>query len=241
MSTKNFPGICSRIDFTFSSKSHKIRIASTSIRCITPGCCRSASRALHSWDCSQFVSPIQMGARTLYRPSVRKRERAESCRRAFRAFRYLLASLAGLITSVLPTGQAWPALGDQWRASIFIPRLFLSRTSAPFLDKRIINYIIWNLICFIYILIKIAINNRNYLCIYNIIIYNFWLLLIFCQNWVCFRYITVACSALRLILRNFAPVIKSNVEAPLHTIGVDVSREERWVLLYMHLDTILIW
>lgn len=41
-------------------------------------------------------------------------------------------------------------------------------------------------------------------------------------------YITVACSALRLILRNFASVIKSNVEAPLHTIGVDVSREERY-------------
>ncbi|XP_015592392.1 katanin p80 WD40 repeat-containing subunit B1 isoform X2 [Cephus cinctus] len=41
-------------------------------------------------------------------------------------------------------------------------------------------------------------------------------------------YVTVGCSALRLILRNFAPVIKSNVEAPLHTIGVDVSREERY-------------
>ncbi|KYM94142.1 Katanin p80 WD40-containing subunit B1, partial [Cyphomyrmex costatus] len=41
-------------------------------------------------------------------------------------------------------------------------------------------------------------------------------------------YITIACSALRLILRNFASVIKSNVEAPLHTIGVDVSREERY-------------
>ncbi|OAD54327.1 Katanin p80 WD40-containing subunit B1 [Eufriesea mexicana] len=41
-------------------------------------------------------------------------------------------------------------------------------------------------------------------------------------------YITVGCSALRLILRNFASVIKSNVEAPLHTIGVDVSREERY-------------
>ncbi|XP_020283802.1 katanin p80 WD40 repeat-containing subunit B1 isoform X2 [Pseudomyrmex gracilis] len=41
-------------------------------------------------------------------------------------------------------------------------------------------------------------------------------------------YITVACTALRLILRNFSPVIKSNVEAPLHTIGVDVSREERY-------------
>lgn len=44
-----------------------------------------------------------------------------------------------------------------------------------------------------------------------------------------FRYITVGLSALRLILRNFASVIKSNVEAPLHTIGVDVSREERLV------------
>ncbi|XP_058803027.1 katanin p80 WD40 repeat-containing subunit B1 isoform X2 [Phymastichus coffea] len=41
-------------------------------------------------------------------------------------------------------------------------------------------------------------------------------------------YVTVGCTALRLILRNFAPVIKSNVEAPLHTIGVDVSREERY-------------
>ncbi|XP_053981414.1 katanin p80 WD40 repeat-containing subunit B1 isoform X2 [Hylaeus anthracinus] len=41
-------------------------------------------------------------------------------------------------------------------------------------------------------------------------------------------YITVAATALRLILRNFATVIKSNVEAPLHTIGVDVSREERY-------------
>ncbi|XP_034176079.1 katanin p80 isoform X1 [Osmia lignaria lignaria] len=41
-------------------------------------------------------------------------------------------------------------------------------------------------------------------------------------------YITAGSSALRLILRNFASVIKSNVEAPLHTIGVDVSREERY-------------
>ncbi|XP_078046137.1 katanin p80 isoform X3 [Augochlora pura] len=41
-------------------------------------------------------------------------------------------------------------------------------------------------------------------------------------------YITVGSSALRLILRNFASVIKSNVEAPLHSIGVDVSREERY-------------
>ncbi|XP_034941846.1 katanin p80 WD40 repeat-containing subunit B1 isoform X2 [Chelonus insularis] len=41
-------------------------------------------------------------------------------------------------------------------------------------------------------------------------------------------YVTVGCTALKLILRNFAPVIKSNVEAPLHSIGVDVSREERY-------------
>ncbi|XP_012274168.1 katanin p80 WD40 repeat-containing subunit B1 isoform X2 [Orussus abietinus] len=41
-------------------------------------------------------------------------------------------------------------------------------------------------------------------------------------------YVTVGCAALGLILKNFAPVIKSNVEAPLHTIGVDVSREERY-------------
>ncbi|XP_076647784.1 katanin p80 isoform X1 [Halictus rubicundus] len=41
-------------------------------------------------------------------------------------------------------------------------------------------------------------------------------------------YITTGSTALRLILRNFATVIKSNVEAPLHTIGVDVSREERY-------------
>ncbi|KAJ8683410.1 hypothetical protein QAD02_019202, partial [Eretmocerus hayati] len=40
-------------------------------------------------------------------------------------------------------------------------------------------------------------------------------------------YVNVGCSGLRIILRNFAPVIKSNVEAPLHTIGVDVPREER--------------
>lgn len=41
-------------------------------------------------------------------------------------------------------------------------------------------------------------------------------------------YVSVGCTALRLILRNFSPVIKSNVQAPLHTIGVDVSREERY-------------
>nr|CAD7435847.1 unnamed protein product [Timema monikensis] len=41
-----------------------------------------------------------------------------------------------------------------------------------------------------------------------------------------FRYMTVGCNALRLILRNFAPVIKTNVQAPPG--GVDISREERY-------------
>ncbi|KZC06937.1 PREDICTED: katanin p80 WD40 repeat-containing subunit B1 [Dufourea novaeangliae] len=54
-------------------------------------------------------------------------------------------------------------------------------------------------------------------------------------------YIMVGAAALRLILRNFASVIKSNVEAPLHTIGVDVSREERYhkcLACYEKLQTI---
>ncbi|CAB0032846.1 unnamed protein product [Trichogramma brassicae] len=38
-------------------------------------------------------------------------------------------------------------------------------------------------------------------------------------------YVTVGCSALRIILRNFGPVIKSNVDAPLHTIGVDMDSD----------------
>ena len=36
----------------------------------------------------------------------------------------------------------------------------------------------------------------------------------------------VSLTALKLILRNFAPVIKSNVQGP-PSIGVDISREER--------------
>lgn len=88
------------------------------------GYCQSASRALHSWDRSRFVSPIQTGAQTLYHSSVRKRERAESCRQAFRAFRYLLASLAGLITPILPNEPGVTRVGK--RTSILIPRLFLS-------------------------------------------------------------------------------------------------------------------
>lgn len=41
-------------------------------------------------------------------------------------------------------------------------------------------------------------------------------------------YMIVGCNTLRLILRNFAPVIKTNVQAPIQTVGVDISREERY-------------
>ncbi|XP_076330249.1 katanin p80 WD40 repeat-containing subunit B1-like isoform X3 [Tachypleus tridentatus] len=40
-------------------------------------------------------------------------------------------------------------------------------------------------------------------------------------------YMTVGCSSLKLILKNFATVIKTNVVAP-PGIGVDISREERY-------------
>lgn len=45
---------------------------------------------------------------------------------------------------------------------------------------------------------------------------------------LCFRYMTIGCTALSLILRNFAHIIKSNILAPVHTMGVDISREERY-------------
>ncbi|KAK3729914.1 hypothetical protein QZH41_018074 [Actinostola sp. cb2023] len=41
-------------------------------------------------------------------------------------------------------------------------------------------------------------------------------------------YAQAAASALKLILRNFAPVIKSNMSAPPVSIGVDLVREERY-------------
>ncbi|XP_026271701.1 katanin p80 WD40 repeat-containing subunit B1 isoform X5 [Frankliniella occidentalis] len=41
-------------------------------------------------------------------------------------------------------------------------------------------------------------------------------------------YMTVGCNTLRLILRNFSSLIKTNVQAPIHTVGVDISREERY-------------
>lgn len=39
---------------------------------------------------------------------------------------------------------------------------------------------------------------------------------------------TTGCTALSLILRNFAHIIKTNVQAPIQTVGVDISREERY-------------
>jgi katanin p80 WD40 repeat-containing subunit B1 len=41
------------------------------------------------------------------------------------------------------------------------------------------------------------------------------------------RYINVGCGAMKLILKNFASVIKSNIDSPVQTVGVDISREER--------------
>ena len=41
------------------------------------------------------------------------------------------------------------------------------------------------------------------------------------------RHMTAGCNSLRLILKNFASVIKTNIESPIQTVGVDISREER--------------
>ena len=42
-----------------------------------------------------------------------------------------------------------------------------------------------------------------------------------------FRYITVGCEAMKLILKNFGSVIGANIDSPMQTVGVDISREER--------------
>ena len=47
-----------------------------------------------------------------------------------------------------------------------------------------------------------------------------------------FRYITVGCDAMKLILKNFGSVIKSNIDSPIQTVGVDISREERYTKLH---------
>ena len=40
-------------------------------------------------------------------------------------------------------------------------------------------------------------------------------------------YVTVGCNALKLMLKHFGSMIKSNMHGPVHTVGVDISREER--------------
>lgn len=42
------------------------------------------------------------------------------------------------------------------------------------------------------------------------------------------EYMTVGCESLKLILRNFAQVINTNLHAPIQTLGVDIPREERY-------------
>ncbi|XP_046441601.1 katanin p80 WD40 repeat-containing subunit B1-like isoform X3 [Daphnia pulex] len=41
-------------------------------------------------------------------------------------------------------------------------------------------------------------------------------------------YVNTACNSLRLVLKNFATVIKSNIETPTQSVGVDISRQERF-------------
>lgn len=43
-----------------------------------------------------------------------------------------------------------------------------------------------------------------------------------------FRYITTGCNTLKLILKHFGPVIKTNIQSPVGSFGVDLSREERY-------------
>lgn len=44
-------------------------------------------------------------------------------------------------------------------------------------------------------------------------------------------HLAASCAALKIVLRNFGPVIKSNVSAP-PTSAVDLSREERYRKCY---------
>jgi katanin p80 WD40 repeat-containing subunit B1 len=50
---------------------------------------------------------------------------------------------------------------------------------------------------------------------------------------------TVGCNALMLILRNFARVIKTNIQAPVQTLGVDIPREERLDIFIFVLELVL--
>lgn len=54
-------------------------------------------------------------------------------------------------------------------------------------------------------------------------------------------YVQAGAMAIKLILRNFAPVIKSNMAAPPVSVGVDLVREERYNKChkcYSHLQSI---
>jgi katanin p80 WD40 repeat-containing subunit B1 len=42
----------------------------------------------------------------------------------------------------------------------------------------------------------------------------------------------VGCDAMKLILKNFGSVIKSNIDSGV-THGVDISREERYWIIYV--------
>lgn len=54
-------------------------------------------------------------------------------------------------------------------------------------------------------------------------------------------YVTCGCSALKLMIKNFSPMIKSNMQGPMHSVGVDISREERYnkcIECYNHMMSI---
>ncbi|XP_066973071.1 katanin p80 WD40 repeat-containing subunit B1 isoform X14 [Macrobrachium rosenbergii] len=54
-------------------------------------------------------------------------------------------------------------------------------------------------------------------------------------------YVMCGCSALKLMIKNFAVMIKSNMSGPIHSVGVDISREERYnkcVECYNHMMSI---
>lgn len=44
----------------------------------------------------------------------------------------------------------------------------------------------------------------------------------------CFRYMTIGCNTLKLILKHFGHTIKNNIQSPAGSFGVDVTREERY-------------
>jgi katanin p80 WD40 repeat-containing subunit B1 len=50
---------------------------------------------------------------------------------------------------------------------------------------------------------------------------------------------TLGCNALMLILRNFARVIKTNIQTPVQTLGVDIPREERLDTFNFALELVL--